>query len=93
MNEDAPVISEITLHALTGTPLFDEQVRQMVIATARAIAERQGIRIAKIDAASDQITIQVCGEEIIAVGLVTELRQLTNNWYRHQFGVESLWGS
>ncbi len=92
MHENPQLISEITLHALNGTPLADETVRQMVIATTHAIAERQGIKISRIRAEPDRVTIQVIGEEIIALGLVAELRQLTNNWYQHQYGTENLWG-
>ena len=92
MPEEPILISEITLHALIGTPLLNDRVRQMVVATAHAIAERQGVTIARINTQPDELTIQVYGEEIIALGLITELRQLTNNWYQHQFDADTLWG-
>ncbi len=85
-------IAEITLHALEGTPLQHDPIREMVCATAHAIAERQGVEIVAIQTDSRSITIQVVGEEIVAVGLIAELRRLTSNWYKHKFGVETLWG-
>jgi len=85
-------VSEVTLHALEGTPLQHEPIREMVIATARAIAERQGVNLINIKADDASVTIQVEGEEIIAIGLIAELRRLTTNWYNHKFGVDSLWG-
>jgi len=85
-------VSEVTLHALEGTPLQHDAIREMVIATARAIAERQGVNLIKIVADDASVTVQVEGEEIIAIGLVAELRRLTTNWYHHKFGVDSLWG-
>ncbi len=87
------IIAEITLQALVGNPLDDDKIRKMVIATAHAIAERQGIKIIRITTTPNQITIQASGAEIIALGLVTELRQLTNNWYQHQYHAQNLWGS
>lgn len=90
--EPAFPVSEVTLHALEGTPLQHEAIRRMVIATAEAVAERQGVRIFHIDTSASRITIQVVGEEIVAVGLIAELRRLTTNWYEHKFGVGTLWG-
>ena len=90
--EQSIPVSEVTLHALEGTPLQHETIREMVIATARAIAERQGVNLIKIEAVDASITVQVEGEEIIAIGLVAELRRLTTSWYNHKFGINSLWG-
>jgi len=92
-NEEQPIpISEVTLHALEGTPLKHDAIREMVLATAHAIAERQGVNLINIKADDASVTVQVEGEEIIAIGLVAELRRLTSNWYCHKFGVDSLWG-
>ena len=47
MESDAP-LTTITLRAREGTPLKHDQIRAMVTATARAIAERQGIDVRRI---------------------------------------------
>ncbi len=92
-NPDQPIpVSEVTLHALEGTPLQHDAIREMVLATAQAIAERQGVNLIHLQADDTSVTVQVEGEEIIAIGLVAELRRLTSNWYCHKFGVDSLWG-
>lgn len=84
--------SKVTLSALEGEPLKHERIREMVIATAHAIAERQGIRILEIGATADSVAAALDAGHIEALGFAAELRRLTNNWYRHKFGVESLWG-
>lgn len=82
----------ITLRALEGTPLQHENIRNMVVATAHAIAERQGVRVIDISAWDDRVTVMLQAERIVAVGFAAELRRLTTSWYRHKFGVENLWG-
>jgi len=91
-NDDEYPVSEITLHALEGTPLRHDRIREMVVATTEAIAERQGVAILAISTSATSITVQVRGEEIVAMGLMTEMRRLTTNWYKHRFGVDALWG-
>ena len=93
MTEESYPVSEVTLEALEGTPLQHEAIRRIVVATAEAVAERQGVRIVQINTSTSSITIQVVGEEIVAIGLIAELRRLTTNWYEHKFGVGRLWGS
>ena len=82
----------VTLRALEGQPLAGELIREMVEATARAIAERQGVRLLRMASTPDSISITVEGERLVAVGLVAELRRLTTNWYTNKFGVDTLWG-
>lgn len=84
--------STITLRALSGEPLRDGTVRDMVIATAHAIAERQGIRVVKLDAAFDAITATLEADRVASLGFAAELRRLTGNWYRHKFDGATLWG-
>lgn len=83
--------STITLHAVDGRPLENERVRETVIATAYAVAERQGFHVSKIDAADDRITATLNTNRVTALGFAAELRRLTNNWHRHKFG-RNLWG-
>ncbi len=84
--------TRVTLRALEGTPLQHENIRTMVIATAQALAERQGLAIVQIDADESSVTATVAAERIVAIGFAAELRRITTNWYRHKFGVDTLWG-
>ncbi|MHC5004220.1 MAG: hypothetical protein ACYTJ0_13985 [Planctomycetota bacterium] len=81
----------VTLRALAGQPLEDEAVHDMVVATARAIAERQGVAITDLHTAPDRIVVTLAGGRIEAIGFAAELRRLTGRWYTHKFGGE-LWG-
>ena len=82
----------ITLRALAGHPLDDEPVREMVMATARAIAERQGVALLEMTTTPESITVRLAAGRIEAIGFAAELRRITTNWYRHKFGAEHLWG-
>lgn len=83
----------ITLRSLDGRPLEDEQVREMVEATAAAIAERQGVPVLGIASDETSITVELQTGRIQAIGFAAELRRLTTNWYAHKFGTEHLWGT
>jgi hypothetical protein len=84
--------SEITLRALQGRPLADEKVRGMVVATAQAIAERQGVRVLDMATAPDHIRVKLNVGRIESLGFAAELRRLTSAWYAHKFRNQSLWG-
>lgn len=70
------------LTALTGTPLADPATRRTVIAAARALAERQGIEIVDLSADDRSILVTLDAEEVTAVGFASELRRITEAWYR-----------
>ena len=82
----------ITLRALEGEPLKNDRIREMIVATAHAIAERQGVRVIDLQTTSSAITARLDTGRIEAIGFACELRRLTTNWYCHKFGVETLWG-
>lgn len=82
----------VTLRALEGEPLRHEQIRDMVVATAHAIAERQGVEVLHLTSDPDRITVELAIGRIESVGFAAELRRLTTNWYAHKFGVPDLWG-
>lgn len=84
--------TEITLRALEGEPLKHDHIREMVIATAHAIAERQGVRVIDLQTTPAAITARLETGRIEAIGFASELRRLTTSWYCHKFGVETLWG-
>lgn len=86
------VATTVTLRALTGRPLEDDAVREMVKATASAIAERQGVELVIMQAAPDSITVTLRTGRIEAVGFAAELRRITTNWFAHKYGIDNLWG-
>ncbi len=84
--------STIRLCALEGEPLRPDPVRKMVIATARAIAERTGVTLVRARADERSVTLTIEGARIAAMGLALELRRLTTAWYADKFGEPALWG-
>lgn len=84
--------SQITLRALEGEPLEDQRIREMVVATALAIAERQGVEVLYVKTAKDSITVALDSGRIEAMGFAAELRRLTTRWYTQKFGAATLWG-
>jgi hypothetical protein len=84
--------SEVTLRALEGRPLDDLAIQRTVVATAHAIAERQGVTVTSLDVQGDRITVGLNVEKIAAIGFATELRRLTTRWYTKKFGEVTLWG-
>ena len=84
--------STVSLRALVGAPLRESQVRETVLATARGIAERNGVKVLDVSADDSEVVATLATSRLAAVGFAAELRRLTNDWYRHRFGVASLWG-
>jgi hypothetical protein len=82
----------ITLRALDGEPLADAGIKQMIVATAHAIAERQGVTVLGVKTTPSSITVMLQAGRIEALGLAAELRRLTNNWYAAKFNEPTLWG-
>lgn len=86
-------MTTIRLRALSGTPLTDDAVREMVVASAHGLAERSGVMIERLDVAPEGITALLRTERIVAVGFAAELRRLTNGWYERKFRDGPLWGT
>lgn len=82
----------ITLRALEGAPLEDEMVRRTVVAAARAIAERNGVSLLRLEAGPDRVIATLAAPRLAAIGFAAELRRVTSEWYRRKAGVEHLWG-
>ncbi len=87
---DPAQTTRLTLRAASGAPLADERARETVIATARAIAERTGVRLIELDTAADSVTITLATHRLGALGFLAELRRLTNAWARARSGA-ALW--
>lgn len=79
------------LRALEGHPLDDAQVRETVLATARAIAERTGFALEQLDAAHDAVTVTMRADKLAALGFLAELRRVTNAWYESKYHRGPLW--
>lgn len=82
----------LRLRALQGIPLADPVVRDTVIATAHAIAERTGVEVLGLSAEDDAITVTLGVDRLAALGFMAELRRLTNAWYERKFKDGPLWG-
>jgi hypothetical protein len=90
--DDSQPATTVTLRALEGKPLQDAPIRDMVQATAHAIAERQGVKVLAMRVEADHITVSLNVGRIQAIGFAAELRRLTTNWYTHKYGQATLWG-
>ena len=91
MADDAPA-SAVTLRALDGEPLADEAVRTMVVATAQAIGERQGVEVLDVATTPSSVTVTLRGGRLESMGLAAELRRLTTAWYTAKYDTDTLWG-
>ena len=85
-------MTSVTLRAAIGYPLADDRVRETVVSAARALAERQGVELVRLDVGGDQVTATLVGSEIVGVGFAAELRRTTEAWYTNHTGALSLWG-
>lgn len=83
----------IRLRALHGTPLDDATTRRTVEATARALAEREGIELVALELSPEGITLTLEADRIVGVGFVAELRRVTNKWYEDKYRDGPLWGT
>lgn len=84
--------STVRLRALSGSPLADERVRALVVATANAIAERNGVELIALAAEPSSITVTLRIDRLAALGFLAELRRLTNAWYSAKHRAGPLWG-
>lgn len=85
-------MSEFRLTTRAEGALADAKVRAVVISTARAIAERTGVKLGRVEADESGVWGEVEGPEVLAVGLAAELRRATEAWYRGRSGGGTLWG-
>lgn len=84
--------STVRLRALEGRPMDDPVVRDTVIATAHAIAERIGIEVLSVESEGDAVVATLAVDQLAALGFLVELRRLTETWYARKFGGDPLWG-
>ena len=83
--------STVHLHCGPLASLEDPRVRDTVVAAAHGIAERTGVVLKDIGVDHPtQLSLTVEGSEVLALGLVAELRRDTDRWYRGRSG-NALW--
>lgn len=70
----------------------DPVVRDTVIATAHAIAERTGIHLLSAESEGDAVIATLAADKLAALGFLAELRRLTEAWYARKFDAGPLWG-
>ncbi len=90
--DGAPVWTSTSAARIVAAPgqLADEQTRETIATVAHALAEREGVRVARIAVDATGIELEVVGCEIVAVGFAAELRRTTNDWARSR-GIGPLW--
>jgi len=72
--------------------LDDAQTREMIQAAAHALAEREGVRLARLIVNEAGVEVEVVGSEIVALGFAAELRRNTNHWAQSR-GTPPLWAN
>ena len=85
-------ISSATLHTTPDASLVDERTRNTVLSSLHGIAERTGVSVRGVVMNDTGLEVQVCGAEIIVIGLLAELRRTTDHWHRQKNG-KPLWVS
>lgn len=84
-------VTSITLRALEGSPLADANIRDLVVATANSIGERNNVEVRAIRTDGQSITIDLVAQKLVALGFAVELRRVTDRWHRNKAG-RTLWG-
>lgn len=84
-------VTSITLRALEGSPLAEVNVRDLVVATANSIGERNDVAVRAIRTDAQSITIELAAPKLVALGFAVELRRVTDRWFRNKTG-RTLWG-
>ena len=85
--------SAVRLRALSGRPLADPRIRGMVVASAQALAEREGVALLNVHVGDDAIELLLGMDTLAAMGFLMELRRATNAWYEGKYQCGPLWGT
>lgn len=85
--------STMRLRAVSGTPLDEPVVREMVESSARALAERMGVEIFGLALDEESITVDMGVDRLAGLGFMAELRRTTNAWYEAKYRDGPLWGT
>lgn len=88
-----PETCTVRLKALSGRPLADPKVRDVVISSLQALAERNNLPILGIEPSDRDLTLSLACDKLTALGLLAELRRTTNAWYQAKYQSGPLWGT
>jgi len=72
------------------SPLRDASIRETIMASARALAERIGVRIERIEVDERGLRAVLDAGRLVALGFAAELRRSTEVWHAHKHG-GTLW--
>jgi D-glycero-D-manno-heptose 1,7-bisphosphate phosphatase len=81
----------VRLRATAGHPLAVADTRETVESAARAIAERTGIGLLAVRADDTSVTATLATHRLAAMGFLSELRNVTNRWYKAKHPGRVLW--
>jgi len=88
---DAPTARASASIRLADPAILDDpRLRETITSSARALAERVGVRLLDLAWRDDRLEVEVDGPQIVAIGLAAELRRTTDAWYRAGTG-RALW--
>lgn len=86
-------VSVVRLRALSGKPLADAAIGDMVKASAESLAERHGLVLQRAETSPDALTLWIEADKLTCLGFLLELRRNTNAWYEKKYQVGPLWGT
>lgn len=90
--DGAPIWTLTSSARIIAAPgrLADAQTRDVIQAAAHALAQREGVRVARLEVNESGVELEIVGSDIIALGFAAELRRNTNHW-AHSRGADPLW--
>lgn len=85
-------VPSTTMALVAASPdrLNDPGVRATVVATTHGVAERAGVRLLKATISDGMLEVTIEGGRLACLGLLTEVRRITNHWSETRGG-EPLW--
>lgn len=86
-------VSVVRLRALSGKPLADPGIADVVKAAAGSLAERNGLVIDRLETSPNALTLWIRADKLTCMGFLLELRRNTNAWYEKKYEVGPLWGT
>lgn len=79
-------VCTVLMHAADATAFADERVRGTVIATARAAADREHLRLLFVGFEGDALCVTLGGGRLEGLGLLAEVRRITDRWSQTRGG-------
>ncbi|MDX2131902.1 MAG: HAD-IIIA family hydrolase [Planctomycetota bacterium] len=83
-------VCTVLMHALDAAALADERVRGTVLASARSVADRAGVRVLHAEIEGGALIVTLAAGRLAGLGLLGEVRTITDRW-RASRGEGPLW--